>query len=75
MGPKWRSVADRCCQGHYQPLLLLYSKENGCPIDTAAALKATVVQKKPDYDQRYQAIHRQCEYSIIRITLTVKLDV
>lgn len=55
MGPNWRAVADRCCQGHYQPLLLLYAKENGCPIDTTMALKATVVQRKPEYEQCYQA--------------------
>lgn len=42
----WRAVADKCCQGHYQPLLLLYTNENTCPINTMMALQTTHLLKQ-----------------------------
>lgn len=48
MGPSWRSVVDRCCQGHYQPLLLLYTKTTTVPIDVTAALATTFVDRQSE---------------------------
>ena len=47
MGSHWQVVADKCCRGHYQPLLLLYSNQNSSPIDIATAPQTTT--KLPGY--------------------------
>ena len=41
MGRDWSSVADKCCRGHYQPLLLLYANSWCEPIDTSTAPHST----------------------------------
>jgi len=37
LGPAWRSVAELCAAGRYQPLLLLYANPNVEPIDVSLA--------------------------------------
>ena len=37
MGPSWDNVAQKCCRGHYQPLLLLYANPNSQPISDETA--------------------------------------
>ena len=39
----WKQVADKCCRGHYQPLLLMYMNANASSIDTSSAPQKTVM--------------------------------
>ncbi|GAB1597649.1 uncharacterized protein LOC115219645 [Argonauta hians] len=43
MGPRWDSVAEKCCRGHYQPLLLIYANPNATPINVAEAPRKIVM--------------------------------
>ncbi|XP_014769253.1 uncharacterized protein LOC106868481 isoform X1 [Octopus bimaculoides] len=43
MGPSWDSVVEKCCRGHYQPLLLIYANPNATPINVAEAPRKTVM--------------------------------
>ncbi|CAH1795165.1 unnamed protein product [Owenia fusiformis] len=42
IGPDFKSVIKKCCKGHYQPLLLLYSNPNGDPLDASTAPQYTI---------------------------------
>ncbi|KAG8181749.1 hypothetical protein JTE90_028287 [Oedothorax gibbosus] len=37
IGPKWEQVVEKCCKGHFQPLLLLYANPHGSPVNTSTA--------------------------------------
>ena len=39
----WQQVADKCCKGHYQPLLLLYANPHPSTIDTRTAPARTTM--------------------------------
>ncbi|XP_033750446.1 uncharacterized protein LOC117334749 isoform X2 [Pecten maximus] len=43
VGPSWDDVVEKCCKGHYQPLLLLYTNPNANPIATETAPKKRVM--------------------------------
>ena len=43
VGTQWSSVVDKCCRGHYQPLLLLYATPNDSAISLESAPNATVM--------------------------------
>ena len=43
VGTEWSSVVDKCCRGHYQPLLLLYATPNDSAISLECAPSATVM--------------------------------
>lgn len=43
MGPSWDSVVEKCCRGHYQPLLLIYANPSATPINVAEAPRKTVM--------------------------------
>lgn len=43
MGTEWSSVVDKCCRGHYQPLLLLYANSNDSSISMETAPRSTVM--------------------------------
>ena len=47
MGRDWDGVADKCCRGHYQPLLLLYANPEGEAINPSTAPQTTT--KLPGY--------------------------
>ncbi|XP_028411836.1 inactive ubiquitin carboxyl-terminal hydrolase 54-like isoform X2 [Dendronephthya gigantea] len=37
-GSEWETIRKKCCQNHYQPLLLLYVNPHGVPVNTKRAL-------------------------------------
>lgn len=43
VGPNWDDVVEKCCKGHYQPLLLLYTNPHASPIATETAPKKRVM--------------------------------
>ena len=43
VGSEWTSVVDKCCRGHYQPLLLLYANPSDSPISLETAPHSTVM--------------------------------
>ena len=43
MGSQWCTVVDKCCRGHYQPLLLLYQIDDAQPVDVETAPQKTVM--------------------------------
>ncbi len=49
MGSHWQVVVDKCCRGHYQPLLLLYSNTECTPINTDSAPQT--ITKLPGYQE------------------------
>ena len=46
VGSSWSAVVDKCCRGHYQPLLLLYTNPDAEPICTDTAPQKTVIIKE-----------------------------
>ncbi|XP_015909044.1 serine-rich adhesin for platelets isoform X2 [Parasteatoda tepidariorum] len=43
IGPKWEQVVEKCCRGHFQPLLLLYANPHGTPVSTSTAPRLVTV--------------------------------
>lgn len=43
IGPRWEQVIEKCCRGHFQPLLLLYASPNGTPIAMEGAPQAVTM--------------------------------
>ncbi|GFS82655.1 inactive ubiquitin carboxyl-terminal hydrolase 54 [Nephila pilipes] len=43
IGPKWEQVVEKCCKGHFQPLLLLYANPHGTPVNTSTAPRLVTV--------------------------------
>ena len=52
IGKDWGSVVDKCCKGHFQPLLLLYANPMASVIPTETAMQKTYhIQAWPNPQQ------------------------
>lgn len=43
IGPNWEQVVEKCCRGHFQPLLLLYANPYGTSVCTSTAPRTITV--------------------------------
>ncbi|ELU08706.1 hypothetical protein CAPTEDRAFT_136564 [Capitella teleta] len=60
LDPYWESVVEKCSQGHYQPLLLLFADPNSVPVSTETAHQNTFILDSSQYTGASLGTHLRC---------------
>ncbi|XP_021350493.1 serine/arginine repetitive matrix protein 2-like isoform X2 [Mizuhopecten yessoensis] len=75
VGPSWDDVVEKCCKGHYQPLLLLYTNPNASPIATETAPKKRVMAPGFSTPVKVPAEKKtECRHDGVRRSITPNPD-
>ncbi|XP_060063464.1 uncharacterized protein LOC132543927 [Ylistrum balloti] len=75
VGPSWDDVVEKCCKGHYQPLLLLYTNPNANPIATETAPKKRVMAPGFSTPVKVPAEKKpECRHDGVRRSITPNPD-